>query len=88
MTKNKSIHDRLEKSSIRDWNNALEKARKEGNLEAEADIMTSMGNIYRDRGKTGIASKFHKSALEVYATLNDRALVASAYGQLGITYMK
>ncbi len=88
MGKNRSVHDRLEKSSIQDWKSSLVSAREEGNLEEEAEACRALGDLYRDRGKLEMATKWHRAALELCIAMNDKILICRAYGVLGITFMK
>lgn len=78
---------RLEEAQ-RSYTEALEKARKQGEREAEAAALGNVGLVHRQKGDLFEAAQHHQGALKTYEQIGNIPGQAKQLSNLGLVYLQ
>lgn len=83
-----TIHQRLDRLSIKDWKKKLIQIQSQGNLPEESKICNIIAKLYEDIGKWTKAIQYHLADENICQVLQDRLGIAISRGNIGGVYLK
>jgi tetratricopeptide (TPR) repeat protein len=75
-------------SIIKCLNNALETYEKIGHVRGTAEVLTEIGDIYRDENEFKSAVAIYQKAATIYSSLNQQSEEAELNAKIGLCYVK
>lgn len=74
-------------AALEEWERALVLARAKGDRPKAANILTSIGDVYRNLGQYEHALEYHNQALIIHREIDDRRGEGSDLANIGLVYM-